>query len=113
MEAEIAHLLTRQDGPDGFVYLLCVKTDGNYPCVNGSALFVELEAGDIWKIGETTQINGGRYSEKLLNSIGTGGVQQIPIIYGNQREIKIYEKYMIYGYYYKYGHLPPGNKIFR
>ena len=72
-----------------------------------------VSAGDIWKIGETTQIAGGRYSEKLLNSIGTGGVQQYPVLFGNQREIKMYEKYMIYGYYLKYGHLPPGNKIFR
>ncbi len=36
-----------------------------------------------------------------------------PIYYGNQIEIKIYEKRMIYGYVLRYGHLPPGNRIFR
>ena len=72
-----------------------------------------LEACEIWKIGETTQMNGGRYSRNWLQSIGAGGVEQIPVYYGNQTEIKIYEKELIYDYFIKKGHLPTGNKIFR
>lgn len=46
----------------------------------------------------------------ILESIG---VQQIPVFWGNQREIKIREKELIYDYYFRRGHLPPGNRIFR
>jgi hypothetical protein len=104
--------MTRPDGPDGFVYELRTNTSGYYPCVKTSTL-VYMEAGEVWKIRETTQINGGRYSENWLKTIGAGGVEQIPVFYGNQREIKILEKGMIYGYFIQNGHLPPGNKIFR
>ncbi len=40
-------------------------------------------------------------------------LKMFPIFYGNTIEIKIQEKIMIYGYVFKYGHLLPGNKIFR
>lgn len=36
-----------------------------------------------------------------------------PIFFGNQVEILIQEKIMIYGYVFDHGVLPPGNKIFR
>jgi hypothetical protein len=32
---------------------------------------------------------------------------------GNQMQIKIQEKFMIYGYFFMTGTLPPGNSIFR
>ena len=112
MQAEIEHLQTRQDGPDGFVYELRANTDGFYPCLNGASTTVYLDAGDIWKIGETTQGNN-RYSDNWMQSIGTGGVTMQRVYYGNQRQIKIQEKIMIYNYYFTHGHLPPGNKIFR
>ena len=111
MNKEISHLLTRQDGPNGFVYELRTNTSGYYPCVRTSTM-VYLEAGEVWKIGETTQGNN-RYTDSWMSSIGEGGVSMYRIYYGNQREIKIYEKEMIYSYYFKNGHLPPGNKIFR
>ena len=111
MKAEIAHLQTRPDGPDGFVYELRANTDGLYPSVRTSTL-VYLEAGDIWKIGETTQ-GEKRYSDGWMQSIGEGGVSIHRVYYGNQRQIKIREKEMIYGYFFRHGHLPPGNKIFR
>ena len=65
--------------------------------------------GFIWKIGETTQ-GKNRYSDKWYQ---TNNVRMIPVFYGNQREIKIQEKILIYNYYIQHGHLPPGNKIFR
>lgn len=71
-----------------------------------------MEAGEVWKIGETTQGNN-RYTDNWMSSIGEGGISMYRIYYGNQREIKIYEKTMIFGYYFQKGHLPPGNKIFR
>ncbi|MBR3711421.1 MAG: hypothetical protein IKM99_10765, partial [Bacteroidales bacterium] len=109
MKKEISHLLTRPDGPDGFVYELRANTNGIYPCVNGTSTLVYLEAGEIWKIGETTQGNK-RYSDSWYQ---TYNVHMISVFEGNQREIKIHEKILIYQYYFKNGHLPPGNRIFR
>ncbi len=37
----------------------------------------------------------------------------MPIYYGNKMEILIQEKRMIYGYFFRNGTLPPGNRIFR
>ncbi len=111
MKDEIAHLQTRLDGPDGFVYELRENTDGMYPCVR-TASWIYLEAGDVWKIGETTQ-EKNRYSDNWMRAIGDGGVTMQRVYYGNQRQIKIQEKIMIYNYYFRHGHLPPGNKIFR
>ncbi|MDY3344200.1 hypothetical protein PG326_02875 [Riemerella anatipestifer] len=69
-----------------------------------------LNAGDVWKYGETTSLN--RYSEDYLKSIG-GGLKMTPQFYGNQMQIKIAEKSKIYSYFITHGELPPGNKIFR
>lgn len=79
--------------------------------VLGKAI-VYLEAGEVWKIGETPQ-GDNRYTGSWMNSVGEGGVSMHRIYYGNQREIKLYEKKMLFDYYIKNGHLPPGNKIFR
>ena len=108
MKKEISHLLTRPDGPDGFVHELRTNTSGYYPCVRTSTL-VYMEAGEVWKIGETTQGNN-RYTD---NWYQTYNVHMISVFEGNQREIKIHEKILIYQYYFKNGHLPPGNRIFR
>ena len=104
-----SHRMTRPDGPDGVVYELRTNTSGYYPCVKTSTLDY-MEAGEVWKIGETTQINGGRYSENWLKTIGAGGVVQIPVFYGNQREIKLYEKKMLFDYYIKMVIYPQGIK---
>jgi hypothetical protein len=40
-------------------------------------------------------------------------VMQVPVFYGNQVEIKLKEKFLLYGYFFNSGSLPPGNKIFR
>ncbi len=41
------------------------------------------------------------------------GLEIIRLGSGRQTEIKIMEKYFIYGYYHIYGVRPPGNPIFR
>ena len=54
-----------------------------------------------------------RYSQSQLNKMVPGGVTMVPIFFGNQVEIKVQEKIMIYGYTVMNFSLPPGNKIFR
>ncbi len=91
----------------GFVYQLQATVDGEYKNVRGGT--VHLNAGDVWKYGQT--VNGAkRYSQAYLEE---KKLRMQPIYWGNQMEILIHEKYMIYGYTIKYGTLPPGNKIFR
>jgi len=109
MSREIDRISTRLGGPQGFVYELRVRQGGIYIDVRGMP--VTLNAGDIWKYGETT--SSSRYSENELRSMVPGGVIMNPIYFGNQVEIKVFEKYVIYGHYFNHGTLPPGNKIFR
>lgn len=54
-----------------------------------------------------------RYSQNELNNMVSGGVYLEPIFFGNQMEIKVQEKIMIYWYTIFNGSLPPGNRIFR
>ena len=68
-----------------------------------------MNEGDVWKYGETTQ-GEDRYTEKFYESMG---LEMDPQFFGNQMEIKIQEKIMIYGYFFQNGSLPPGNSIFR
>ncbi|MEO8237473.1 MAG: RHS repeat-associated core domain-containing protein [Flavobacterium sp.] len=115
MNREIEGIKERALGPPGYQYALIANTSGFYPTMTaGSALptgTTFLKAGDVWKYGETTSIS--RYNEAYLKSIGVGGVTEVPQFYGNQMQIKIQEKIMIYGYYFTNGTLPAGNKIFR
>jgi hypothetical protein len=69
---------------------------------------VLMGAGEIWKIGETT--SNERYDPAYLSK---EKVIQVPVYYGNQLNIKLKEKLLIYGYFFNSGNLPPGNKIFR
>jgi hypothetical protein len=98
------------------MYSLNAKVTGAYPImtwgfVNPTST-TNLNAEDVWKFGETSS-SGDRYSQNQKASIGAGGVTETPLFYGNQVEIKVAEKTAIYGYFLMYGHLPPGNKIFR
>jgi hypothetical protein len=107
---EINRLLEKTMGPSGFTYELRINRTGEYVDVRGNV--VHLNAGDIWKYGETS--NGmSRYSRSTLDNMVPGGVKMFPIFLGNQIEIKVQEKIMIYGYTLMNGSLPPGNKIFR
>lgn len=106
MQKEIDGIKLRAAGPMGVQYALTAKTSGYYPNVRGGTKY--LNAGDVWKYGETT--SSDRYSDKYLRTMGLNFVPQFP---GNQMEIKIQEKVMIYGYFFSTGSLPPGNSIFR
>jgi hypothetical protein len=70
---------------------------------------MNLNAGDVWKYGETTN-PAGRYSPGQLSGLN---VQQVNEFSGSQMSIKIAEKAKIYNYFITNGQLPPGNKIFR
>ncbi|MCW3162844.1 hypothetical protein [Chryseobacterium oryctis] len=106
MEREIDGIEKRDLKPQGVLYQLEATRSGFYPNVRGGTTY--LNAGDVWKYGETTTNN--RYSEADLTR---KGLVMNPIFYGNQSTIKIQEKIMIYGYFFAHGTLPPGNKIFR
>ena len=93
---------------NGFTYELVASNSGYYPNVRGG--YVYLNTGDVWKYGETTSSN--RYSQKYLDSTGQGLDMQY-LYFGNQMQIKIYEKTLIYNYFFQNGTLPPGNRIFR
>ncbi len=106
MDAEITRILQKANGPQGFQYALTATKSGYYPNVRGGTTF--LEAGEVWKYGETTSSN--RYSEKYLKSMG---LIMVPQFFGNQAQIKVQEKIMIYGHFIEKWALPPGNRIFR
>jgi hypothetical protein len=107
MASEITRIYEKVNNTRGFTYELRATTSGLYPNVRGG--LVSLNAGDVWKYGETTQ-GFDRYSQNFLT---TNRLQMVPIFYGNVAEIKVQEKIMIYGYYFQNGTLPPGNRIFR
>ena len=108
MAREIDRIAEKAKGPQGFVYELVATRSGLYPNLNtGVPTF--LNAGDAWKYGQT--INGfGRYSQ---GDLASKGLQMIDIFHGNQMEIRIQEKIMIYSYYFMNGSRPAGNPIFR
>ena len=72
--------------------------------------WTRLNAGDVWKYGETT--SSSRYTAGELNGVGSA-VKQVNEFSGSQRQIKMMEKAKIYNYFIQNGSLPPGNKIFR
>ncbi len=106
---ELSRINDKPEGPSGVQYSLRATVSKDYPCFTCASGTMSLNAGDIWKYGETTNPSG-RYSEKDLRAIG---VRQINEFSGTQRQIKMMEKAKIYGYYFQNGQLPPGNKIFR
>lgn len=115
MKFEMTRIDEKPDGPSGYQYALTATTSGEYPVYSSGSSAptgsMHLNAGDVWKYGETTST--GRYTENYKGGIGTGGVTEVPQVYGTQRQIKTAEKVKIYGYFFQNGHLPPGNKIFR
>lgn len=105
MTAEIDRITKKAAGPQGVTYALVAKSCRAYPNVRGGTSF--LNAGDIWKFGQTTSAN--RYYDSVLNK---AELQQINLFSGNQVEIRVQEKIMIYSYFIEQGTLPPGNSIF-
>ncbi|GAA4105555.1 RHS repeat-associated core domain-containing protein [Mucilaginibacter panaciglaebae] len=106
MTAEIDRIARKAQGPQGFTYALVATVPGLYPNVRGGTKFLNI--GDVWKFGQTT--SGSRYSNSSLRG---SRLERINLFPGNQIEIKIQEKIMIYGYFMEHGTLPPGNHIFR
>ncbi|UII31974.1 hypothetical protein LVD17_27175 [Fulvivirga ulvae] len=107
--AEVAGIIKKaMTAKNGFQYSLRAVSPGLYPNVRGEPVW--LEAGEVWKYGETTK-GFDRYTKAEL-SVG-GSLVMVPEFFGNQMEIKIAEKGKIYGYAIANGTLPPGNKIFR
>jgi hypothetical protein len=109
MANEIDRIYEKTANNQGIVYELRVNKPGVYLDVRGD--LITLNTGDIWKYGETG--SNQRYSPAQLNNMVPGGVFQTPIYTGNSVQRKVFEKYMIYGYYFNHHHLPPGNSIFR
>ncbi len=109
MQKEIEGILNRAAGPQGVQYSLRATTTGQYPCFTCIFGVMNLNAGDVWKYGETTN-PFGRYRESELNALK---VEKADELWGSQIQIKIAEKTKIYSYFLLNGHLPPGNKIFR
>jgi RHS repeat-associated protein len=108
MNREISSILQRNAGPFGFVYELRATKNGVYPNLNTGGT-TDLKVGDVWKYGQTT-VGESRYSRNFYETIG---LKMYPIFRGNQMDILIQEKIMIYGYFFMNGHRPPGNPIFR
>ncbi len=94
-------------GPSGVQYSLCAIVSGYYRNVRGGTVY--LNAGDVWKYGETTDPNG-RYSQAWLDN---NNLLFTPEYYGNQYECKAVEKAKLLKYFKDNWTLPPGNKIFR
>ena len=109
MNAEISSLQRRSPGPDAYQYALIASQSGYYPSYSYGNGVVYLQVGEVWKYGETTHINT-RYSDAWLKE---NNLTKLIQAVGTQRQMKIEEKRKIYGYFMKYHHLPPGNKIFR
>ena len=110
MNAEIARLDARPDGPSGVQYALRATVSKEYPNVRGGTTY--LNAGDVWKYGETTQYPPEkRYGGKL--NLRNKSLVLDSEYSGTQKQIKSEEKRKLYRYFIKYGHLPPGNSIFR
>lgn len=109
---ELDNLAKKASGPQGVVYALVAKQDGEYNVyTSGYSLptsTTSLKKGQIWKYGETTSHE--RYDAAYLRS---EGVDMVILKPGNQVEIKMMEKLLIYGHFMTNGSLPAGNKIFR
>ena len=107
MATEIEGITGRNLGSSGEVYSLRASREGEYPSVRGGT--VTLQAGDVYKFGETTQ-PGARYS---VSDLRKQGLEYQTEFKGSQGMAKIVEKMRIYGYFFENGALPPGNRIFR
>ena len=110
MQREIDNIMTKSTIPQGFVYELRATRTGPYPNLNTGGTTM-LNKGDVWKYGQTTK-GLSRYPDARIN-LERDGLEMIPIFPGNQVEILIQEKIMIYGYFFEHGRRPPGNPIFR
>lgn len=112
MTYEISKIQERPAGPQGVQYSLRATVSGDYVCFLCSSGTMTLNAGDIWKFGQTINPTT-RYTDTQLSTIAGRPVEQFNEFRGNQVEIMMAEKVKIYAYFAARGHLPPGNRIFR
>ena len=110
MNKEIDRINNKPSQIPGYTYAIIITIPGIYMDVRGN--LVNMKYGDIWKFGESTQSPDKRYQGGLDNYFPAGSILQ-PIYYGTQTEVKVMEKIHIYAYFFAYGKLPPGNRIFR
>ena len=68
-----------------------------------------LNAGDIWKIGETTR-GKSRYSP---SSYEYQNFRKVRAFSGTTTKLLILEKLNLYYYFFTHCELPPGNKVFK
>lgn len=98
---------------------LRARTSGLYPTYKwGSSTPVGttyLNAGDIWKIGETMQYDPstGKQWRYLPSQLNGWNVNFVPEFIGNKPQIVIMEGIKLVGYSTAYGDLPAGNKGFK
>ena len=91
----------------GEVYTLRAQRNGAYPDVQGGTVI--LQAGDIWKIGQSLS-GPSRYPAGVYRSLGlTYNTEYV----GGQLQITMMEKLRLAGYVTTHGRLPPGNRILR
>jgi len=109
MVSEIENIIAKNKQPLGVQYALVATHSGNYTCFKCPGGTMYLNVNEVWKYGETTKPMD-RYSTTYLTTNKVRKVDEFP---GKQWEIKVMEKFKIYGYFFVNGHLPPGNKIFR
>jgi hypothetical protein len=114
MYQELTRIYSKTLSKKGFVYALLAEHDGFYNVyATGSSVplpvKVYLQAGDVWKYGESTDIKN-RYDNGYLKQ---EGVTITPLFSGNQVQLKAMEKFLLYGYFFQNGQLPPANKYFR
>ncbi|WP_426994316.1 RHS repeat domain-containing protein [Methylomonas sp. CM2] len=107
MAKEVEKITQRPTGPDTEQYSLRAVFSGSYPNVRGGTVY--LNAGDVWKYGQTSNPES-RYPAKQL---AKAGLEYVPEFRGSKVTALIQEKLKIYSYAIENGELPPGNKIFR
>lgn len=108
MATEVRGITEKAQGPEGVQYSLRARWDRDYPNLNTGGK-TALKAGEVWKYGQTTRPD--RYSQQWLDKMG---LRFVPEYRGGQMQIKMMEKYKIYGYRLEHGlERPPGNPIDR
>jgi hypothetical protein len=94
-------------GPQSVQYALVAERSGLYPTVGGD--LVQLNAGDVWKYGISTD-PAGRYPAQALSVLGLRmDIQAV----GTLPQVYIAEKIQLINYAVTNGSLPPGNRIFK
>ena len=94
-------------GPQAVQYALVAERAGLYPTVRGE--LVQLNAGDVWKYGISTD-PAGRYPAQALGVLGLRMDIQAT---GTLPQVYVAEKAQLIYYFISNGSLPPGNRIFK